>query len=143
MSFSFPYHVPITEYPESSRSISFGGGYQFASKPVGPDQLTFRLQFEVMFYITNSAGVAQRALLPQLNILTLEDFYKTHRLFGTFTYAHPTEGTVTCRFAKPFVLPAPEKGQLVVAQNYFDTNLGAVMRLSKVQPFDVTLISQP
>lgn len=124
-TFDFPFHSIEVEYPESSKKITFGGGYEFASRPRGPDQVIYKLHFEAMSFFTNGAGVADRLINPQINILTLEDFYKAHRMYEKFIYPHPAEGNLTVRFKSPL--------------KYKQQPLG----LGVIEAFSVELITQP
>jgi phage-related protein len=134
-TFDFPYHRVQTEHPESSVQVRFGKGYQFASRPVGPNQLTLRLSFKKMFYFQNAAGVFVPTLEPQLNMLALEQFYEAHQLFEKFYYQHPTRGQLTCRFLKPLVTPKSVDDELVI--------LPGGERQHGVEAFDLQFITQP
>ena len=133
--FNFPYHQPQIEYPDSSAQLRFGRGYQFASKPVGPDQLTFRLNFPGMFYYFVN-DVLSSTIEPTLNFLTLQQFYRDHLMFEKFDYNHPTEGLVVCRFAKPLLTPKGIVGAVSTSED-------GTARRHKLEPFDLSLISQP
>lgn len=109
-TFDFPFHTVSDEYPTSSTVIQFGGGYQFATKPNGPDQLTFKLAFEAMWFFERSPGVVDRDREPQINMALMQDFYEAHRLYEKFYYPHPTRGLVVVRFAKPLQIPKGVKG---------------------------------
>ncbi|WP_353645771.1 hypothetical protein [Mesorhizobium sp. WSM2239] len=116
--FDFPYHTIEEEYPVSSTTMKFGGGYQFASKPKGPDQIKFILNFEAMWFSTPPH--------PKLNMQTLVDFYEDHRLYEPFDYPHPRLGTVSVRFATPLKIPEGiKKGR------------------GQVKPFKIELLLQP
>jgi hypothetical protein len=133
--FNFPFHRVTTEYPDNSARVRFGRGYQFASRPVGPDQLTFRLSFETMCYFELAAGGYSSTHNPTLNMLALQKFYETHGLFEKFTYTHDLHGTVQCRFDKPLVTPKGIKGQTVILPNG--------IRQHACESFELQLISQP
>lgn len=124
-TFNFPYHTISVEYPESSKTMKFGRGYEFASKPDGPDQVKYTLHFfeGMSYFVTN--GQPDRTVNPTRNILTLEDFYKEHRMYEKFIYPHPAEGNVIVRFASPL--------------KYEQRPLG----LGVIKAFDVELITQP
>lgn len=104
-TFDFPLHVVEDQYPESSATVRFGGGYQFASKPRGPDQITFKLSFDAMWFYESSPGVVDATVNPKINMQVLIDFYEAHRLYQPFIYPHPTRGNVVVRFAKPLAVP--------------------------------------
>lgn len=117
-TFNFPFHTVEDEYPASSATLKFGGGYQFASKPRGPDQITFKLNFKAMWF-----GSAPNA---QTNMQLLVDFYEAHRLYEPFIYPHPRRGNLTVRFSKPLNVPkGVEKGG------------------GQTDPFQLELILQP
>jgi hypothetical protein len=125
-TFDFPYHTFEMEYPESSPKITFGGGYEFVSKPKAPDQLTITLHFQGMkYYMKVDGSGPSKTRNAQINIYALEDFYKTHRLYEKFIYPHPAEGNLTVRFKSPLK---------------FKQQLGG---LGTIEPFTVTLITQP
>jgi len=136
--FDFPYHTPNDEYP-GGNTIKFGGGYRFAAKPPGPDEIITHLRFEKMFFYQQTAGgPLSDAVDPQLNMLALKKFYEKVRTYGPFTYNHPTQGAVTARFNKPLLMPRtltaePGKigGKLVGGVSY---------RLHQVEPFDMELL---
>lgn len=104
-TFDFPFHLVEDQYPESSTTIQFGGGYQFATKPKGPDQITFKLTFKGMWFFERSPGVVDRDRDPQINMALMQDFYEAHRLYEPFYYPHPRRGLVTVRFSKPLQIP--------------------------------------
>jgi hypothetical protein len=125
--FNFPYHVCSDEYPESSTRVRFGQGYEFASRPSGPEQRVFILNFPAMwFYESTTPGVLDTVTNAERNAGTLQQFYETMQLWQTFDYPHPTRGVVPVRFQKP--LP-PLKG----------VPLGN----GKTEPFEVRLIEEP
>ncbi|WP_181176982.1 MULTISPECIES: hypothetical protein [unclassified Mesorhizobium] len=110
-TFDFPFHTVADEYPQSSTVIQFGGGYQFATKPNGPDQITFKLAFKAMWFFESSPGVVDAVREPQRNMQCLQDFYEAHRLYEPFNYPHPRRGLVKVRFSKPLQVPkGVEKG---------------------------------
>ena len=100
-TFDFPFHTVSDEYPVSSTTIKLGGGYQFASKPRGPDQILFKLSFKAMWFGTLNAQIDMQAMI---------DFYEAHRLYEPFEYEHPTRGLVVVRFSKPLVVPKGIEG---------------------------------
>ena len=128
------------EYPKNSATVQFGNGYQFASAPVGPPQLTFHLDFTAMAWFTLGIpdGPVDRTYspptIPGINIAALIDFYEAHQLYTTFTYPHPTRGNVTVRFARPLVTPKNITGALGLHYEHY----GHV-----VEPFTIDLILQP
>lgn len=122
--FNYPMHTFETRYPESSAKLQFGRGYEFASKPKGPDQVTYLLSFAAMKFFT-TGGVVNRTINPTINIAHLEDFYRQHRLYEKFIYPHPSDGNVTVRFKSPLT---------------FKQMFGG---LGTVEPFSVELTTQP
>ncbi|RUU74357.1 hypothetical protein [Mesorhizobium sp. M7A.F.Ca.MR.362.00.0.0] len=110
-TFDFPYHLVEDTYPSSSTVIQFGGGYQFATKPRGPDQIGFKLSFKAMWFFERSPGVVDHDREPQRNMQCMQNFYEAHRLYEPFYYPHPRRGLVKVRFAKPLQVPkGVEKG---------------------------------
>lgn len=99
--FNFPYHYLDVEYPESSVQVSYGRGYQFASAPRGPDQVTYILNFDTMVFFESPPGVLDLVTRPTLNMGVLEAFYNTHKLYLPFEYPHPVLGNLDVRFAEP------------------------------------------
>ncbi|BCJ91776.1 hypothetical protein IZ6_25110 [Terrihabitans soli] len=124
--FDFPYHRVSDKYPESSVRVQFGGGYQFASEPRAPDQLTFTLRFPAMWYFTDGSGDLDKEVNLQRNMAALEAFYERHRLWKRFEYDHPRRGVVVVRFADPLETPDPLPNENGL-----------------VQAFEVKLIQQP
>lgn len=104
-TFNFPFHKVETRNPESGFSVDMGGNYVFSSKPDAPDNRMFALDFETMRFFENSSGVLVSDVGIQYNMLTLIEFYQTHKLWKSFTYPHPIYGDITVRFARPLVEP--------------------------------------
>lgn len=132
--FDFPYHQVQDEYPESSLSIRFGRGYQFASRPMGPDQINLRLSFPTLFWVFNSGGSLTALTEPKINLKTLIEFYEAHLLYEKFTYNHPLRGTIECRFAKPLVTPKGIRGAVASKDSH---------KFHAVEPFEIQLVTQP
>lgn len=109
-TFTFATHTLEVKYPESSTTVQFGRGYQFASKPKGPDQVTYILHFKSMFFFLNSNGTLNKTTRPTLNMAVLEDFYNTHKMYEEFVYPHPTLGNLNVRFSKPLAYKIMENG---------------------------------
>lgn len=124
-TFNFPYHTLGVKYPESSTQVNFGRGYMFASKPKGPDQVTYILRFRGMKFFQNTNGSFNKSLYPNLNMALLEDFYNQHKLYETFVYPHPALGNINVKFAKPLEYNIKEDGHGIT------------------ESFTVELISQP
>lgn len=135
-TFDFPYHRVTDEYPESSMILRFGRGYAFASKPRGPDQLVFHLEFPAMYWFTQADGTIDRTIKGQLNFAKLQDFYEYHRMYEPFTYVHGSRGSLTCRFSKP-IPPVKGINEAVMWEPTLSRNRHAV------DPFSVDLILQP
>lgn len=109
-TFIFKFHTQSTEYPEGF-TAKLGNSYQYAAEPSSVDQRLFKLSFETMFYYTGANGVTLSALkFPEINMLVLENFYRFHRMWRSFTYPHPIYGNLVARFNKPLMVPAGVKG---------------------------------
>lgn len=116
-TFNFPYHKQSTKYPENSFRVTFGGGYQFVSKPQHKGQRIFTLYFTGMkFYLTN--GVINNTDSPTLNMQKLIEFYEAHELYEPFTYPHPVFGNVTVRFNTPLEIPKGYSGGTGVVEDF-------------------------
>jgi hypothetical protein len=101
-TFDFPNFTWTVKYPESSGSVKFGRGWQFASKPKGPDQVTYLLKFEAMQFFTDAAGnVITTGAGRAWNMARLENFYNDKKLYEKFILPLPGKGNITVRFAKP------------------------------------------
>jgi phage-related protein len=124
--FDFPFHTQRTKYPDSSVRMQFGGGYEFAAKPQGPDQRTFVLNFTGMRYITASNGTIDLTSDPKKNYGKLEKFYQDHRTYKPFLYNHPVFGQLTVRFGRPLDGPKGTPGGFGV-----------------LEPFEIELREQP
>lgn len=124
-TFDFPYHVPEVRYPQSSTTMQFGRGYEFASKPPAPDQVKYLLHFSTMKFFLNSNGSINYALEPKINMGKLLQFYEAHRLYEKFEYPHPIYGTKSVRFATPLAYKIKEQG------------------CATVEPFTIDLVLQP
>lgn len=105
LTFNFPYHQCQDVYPDNGGGIQFGNGYSFATRPRGPDQRKFVLQFPAMWVYESSPGVLDYTKNEVRNLMALDNFYRQVRLFDTFYYPHPRRGTLICRFGKPLTLP--------------------------------------
>lgn len=123
--FDFPMHTIEVKYPQSSTTVTFGGGYDFVSKPNAPDQVRYTLHFETMKYFVDPYGAVDRLINPTWNIAALEDFYREHRLYEKFVYPHPVEGNLIVRFGTPLTFKSIKGGG------------GAV------EPFSIELVLQP
>lgn len=124
-TFDFPLHTFAVRYPESSAKVKFGRGYEFASAPKGPDQLTVTLNFAGMFFYPGADGFPDLTVEPRINIAVLEQFYQKHRLYKKFIYPHPAKGNIVVRFSAPLQYKLKENGR------------GAV------EPFSVEFLTQP
>lgn len=103
--FNFPYHTVETQNPESGVRGQFGGSYVFTTPPTDPDQRLFTLKFAAMQFFVDGAGVPEAISNPTYNMLTLINFYLAHKLYLSFTYAHPVHGTLEVKFQKSLVEP--------------------------------------
>lgn len=103
--FDFPYHTTEDRYPENSVIVQFGKSWEFASKPKGPPQVQFRLEFKHMWWFLDGNENVLTDVNTQINIATLRQFYEAHELYEKFIYPHPARGDVTVRFAQPLVVP--------------------------------------
>ena len=124
-TYDFPYYVLEQKFPESSAKISFGGGYEFASKPAAPDQIIFMLNYETMVFYQAPGGELDIVTNPQLNMGKLQAFYEEHRLFEPFLFDHPIYGEVIVRFNKPLSWKLRKGGR------------------GTVEPFTIELLLQP
>ena len=126
-TFDFPYHTVEFEYPDSSGILKFGRGWEFASKPKGPDQRIFILNFNTMVYYLASGpgGGYNLTKNAQYNAGALEKFYQDHRQYEPFKYPHPGEGNITVRFKDPLKLKLKVAG------------------LGTVEPFQIRLTELP
>lgn len=124
-TFDFPYHVLSVEYPQSSVKLNFGQGYEFASKPKGPDQLDLILDFQLMMFYEDIPGEIDLTTNPRINMGLLEKFYQEKRLFQKFIYPHQFWGDVVVRFKDPLK---------------YKVKLGG---MGSVEPFSVRLTTQP
>lgn len=104
-TFNFPYHRVGDAYPQSSTPVQYGGGYEFASKPRGPDQIVFKLNFAAMWYFEGPPGFVDATREPERNMAALQAFYEEHRLYEKFIYPHARRGNVVVRFKKPLEIP--------------------------------------
>lgn len=135
-TFDFPYHTVGDEYPESSTLVRFGSGYQFASKPKGPDQIIFHLAITGLFWWIDRDGNIDWASNPLGNAGLLQKFYEGHRMYAPFLYNHPTRGIVTVRFHKPLPPFRSMKDAVSV-----DDERG--LRGHQIETVNVDLILQP
>lgn len=124
-TFEFPYHTLEVKYPDSSFKLSLGRGYEFVSRPRGPDQVAYTLHFKAMWFFEDPPGTLDTTTRPELNMAVLEAFYNEHKMYEKFIYPHPTLGDLVVRFAEPLAYKVMENGR------------GAV------EPFSIRLMLQP
>lgn len=135
-TFDFPYYRHSDKYPESSVTMKFGRGYQFASKPKGPDQIICELEYPHMFWMQDPITNEFRDDVNlQLNIKALISFYEAHRLYEKFWFDHPTRGVTVWRFNKPLETPKRIGDNAVFGINGYLAH--------QVDGFSVELILQP
>ncbi|KQS84247.1 hypothetical protein ASG58_20985 [Rhizobium sp. Leaf383] len=91
--------------------MKFGRGYEFASKPNSPDQVTYLLHFKTMKFYESSPGVVSLTKNPAINIARLEAFYNRVQLWTKFLLPIPGKGNLTVRFSKPLEYKVAENGQ--------------------------------
>ena len=109
-TFPFMKHTPEVVYPESSARVKFGRGYQFASAPRGPDQISYVLHFAAMFFFETEPGTFDLVKQPTINMAKMVQFYETHRLYKPFTYPLAGFGNKTVRFDEPLKFKMKEDG---------------------------------
>ncbi len=129
--------VSSDEYPSSSTQVSYGRGYQFASAPLGPDQVVTRLHFpKGLWYFENvTTRVMSTTIQPRLNILALKAFYEDVRMYKTFEYVHGHFGLKVYRFGKPLVIPKINED---IAPGGISGHFA-----HQTEPFELQLILQP
>lgn len=120
------YHTVRTVYPDNSARVTFGGAYEFVSRPNSPDQRIFVLNFSSMKFFFNGDDTLNAAVNTKFNYKTFRNFYEAHRLWDKFIYPHPEFGNIVVRFHKP--LEDPE---------WFEGGNGAS------KSFQIELIEQP
>jgi hypothetical protein len=125
-TFDFPYHIPVTVYPDNSSRVQFGGAYEFVSKPNAPDQRIFILSFAGMSFFFNTDGTINASTNAQYNYKALRNFYESVKLYDKFNYPHPEFGTILVRFHKPLQDP-----------KLIPNGRGLT------EPFEIELIEQP
>lgn len=135
-TFDFPFHTIGDEYPESSTKVRFGRGYEFASKPKGPDQLIFHLTVSPLFWWLDQTLNIDRSSNARGNAGALQDFYEAHLMYEPFLYQHPTRGLLTVRFHKP--LPPFKSIKEAVSE---DPDKG--LRGHQIEPVNIDFILQP
>lgn len=124
-TFDFPNFTWTVRYPESSVKVKFGRGYEFASKPKGPDQVIYVLHFKAMKFFLTSGGNISIAKYPQINMQVLENFYNSMKMYEKFILPIPGKGDIVVRFAKPLEYKIMEGGA------------------GLVEPFQLEFLSQP
>jgi hypothetical protein len=124
-TFDWPLFTWTVRYPESSSKVKFGRGYEFASKPKGPDQVTYILHFKTMKFFESSPGVVSTTVMPKINIARLEEFYNRVKLYEKFILPIPGKGNLTVRLVKPLEYKVVEDGQ------------------GTVEPFQLEFLTQP
>lgn len=119
-TFVWSHHKFETSYPDSSVRVQFGKSYTFAAPPDAPDQRTFKLHFKgFKYYVDPDTHLVEATTNADLNnMLALEQFYQTHRLFEKFIYPHPVHGNIVVRFAKPLAVPKGNEGGNGVLEDF-------------------------
>lgn len=125
-TFTFPYHSVIDRYPDSSPAMQFGKGYRFVSKPRGPDQIAFVLNFPHMWFfetITNPGQPTETRTVnntkePLRNMQRIIEFYERHGLYKKFVYPHPRRGNLVVRFQKPLEVPEVERDMMGKTESF-------------------------
>jgi hypothetical protein len=117
-TFNFPYHATVTENPVTGTNGALGGSYSFTAPPTDPDQRTFTLSFESMFYFLASNGLVEANVNPLYNMKAMIDFYSRHKLYKTFKYNHPVYGELLVRFHKPLTEEAAQPGGSGIVRNF-------------------------
>lgn len=126
-TFDFPFHgTPQVTYPPRAQPVSFGGGYEFTTKPEGPPQRVFTLSFTGMQYFVDGSDNVDESVSPQRNMHAMDLFYQEHETWKRFIYPHPVYGNLTVRFQKPLEVPK-----------------GIKQGNGVVEDFTVTLIEMP
>lgn len=134
--FDFPYHKPQDAYPTGA-VVKFGRGYNFAARPLGPEEVTTHLKFQAMFVYQNPDDTINLTVDPQLNIFALETFYMDVRMFKPFQYRHHRSGLVNARFSKPLLMPKTLDTPGEMGGKIID---GISYRTHQVDPFDMEII---
>lgn len=137
-TFDWPYHTPQDEYPGGT-TTKLGGGYRFAAKPTGPDEVICHLNFPSMFvYQLNPLDQPNYTVEPQLNVFALEKFYRDQLMYKPFYYRHHRRGLIFARFNKPMIVPKTMKAE---PGKVGGRNVGGVLyRVHQVEPFDMELL---
>lgn len=108
----------VTEVPPEEPSVMNMNGWPFTPKPKVPYRPSFKVVLHGLKWYLNGPGTALDVTTnPTKNAGRLLNFYKTNRLWDTFTLNHEYLGNIICRFEKPLTLPAglPESGGLLEA----------------------------
>lgn len=144
--FLHPQHLIQDEYPSGS-TVRFGRGYTAASKPNGPEEVILHLTFHNgLFFMQNvdKDMSINDVDLPHLNILVLRKFYLGVLQYYPFTYNHPYQGKLTCRFNKPLAMPKVRTGE-PGAVGGLATGVAArpIVRVHQTEAFDLEFITIP
>ncbi len=107
-TFNFPYHRFRIDYLVNSSSVKFGNAYESTSKPNAPAQRQFTLNMIGMRWVSSNGKTISRTRTPLINAAALEDFYRSHQLYGKFYYNLPTETAILVRFKDVLKLPYVE-----------------------------------
>jgi hypothetical protein len=112
------------EYPDRPE-VKFGSGDSFASRPVGPDQVIYTLEYQGMLFFQKKNGRLDLERNKRINMGRMVDFYERHRTYGKFHFIHPWKGKKLVRFKDPLVYKLKPDGRGIT------------------EPFTVKLILQP
>lgn len=125
-TFPAQYYTYATRYPQSGPRVELARSYTWSAEPDSPDARVFLLTLAGMQYFLDGSDLPDRTTQTGRNLWVLEDFYTEHRLWKSFTLAHPVYGNLTCKFNRPLEVPEGISGGNGV-----------------VPPFEVELIEQP
>lgn len=103
---NFMLHKVQVDYQPQGFSVSFGGGYSFATDGGYPALRKFTLTFSgYQYYLKDDGTIDSEKNKSINNMKALEDFYLVHLTHKNFEYNHPVYGKVYCRFAEPLKIP--------------------------------------
>lgn len=117
-TYDFPYFQLEQKYPDHI-TVQFGGGYEFAPNPTGPDQDEFVLHYDGMWFFQTYNEEEEQLEIDlevnaQRNMGALDQFYKDHKIHVPFLFVHPIYGEVTVRFSTPLAWKIKKDGRGLV-----------------------------
>lgn len=109
-TFNFEFYT-VTHMYAQGNAVQLGKGYAYGVKPIDPEPRTLTLKFQGLFYFRSPSDYSiDQTTQPTRNIMKLDQFYRTHKMWKRFILPHELFGNLNVRFSKPFQMPEARAG---------------------------------